>query len=137
MTQVAQVKVRFYGGGQNVSINGPEGPTEPSTQPQWVLDQTADGTLVAYRTTNTMLSTWKLNFTSLTKADWLALRQFFYSGAIGPTNTFTYVHTDLKLYAGCRFLQPSLDAQRVNGNEYRVNLTMLVPGQISANPEVD
>lgn len=134
---IAQTLVQFVCNGFKISINGPEGPTDPETQPQFVFDQAADLTPYCYQTTETVMSTWVLPFNNLTKADWLALRTFFYNQAMGPTNLFTYTHTDKKIYANCRFWQPSLKVQRRSGFDMSVQITLLVPGFVTANPEVD
>ena len=125
---MGQSKVRFSASGTNCDVEGPEGNIDVSPQPQWVTDQTADLTRIAYRTTNTVLSTVKLQLNNLTKAQWQALRSFFFTAVKGPELPFSYTHTDGTTYSNCRFAMPTLEPRRVNGNEYAVAITMDVPG---------
>lgn len=124
---MASSKVTFALGGTSIQVEGPDGPTDPAVQPQWVTDQTADLTRISYRTTNTVLTTWKMQLSNLTKASMQALRSFFYTTAKGPENTFTYTHTDGQTYTA-RFAMPALEPKRANSNEYSVALVLEVAG---------
>lgn len=123
-----QSKVQFVRGGTTISIEGPDGGCDISPQPNWVTDQTADLTRISYRTTNTLKTTVKMQLNNLTLASWKLLRDFFYNTALGPTNSFSYTHTDGQVYSGCLFAMQNLDAKRANQNEYAVALTLEVPG---------
>lgn len=123
-------KVTFAIGGTSIQVEGPDGPTDVSMQPQWVTDQTADLTRISYRTTSTVKTTWKLQLSNLTLASWKALRGFFYSTAAGPENAFTYTHTDGTVYANCRFAMTQLEPRRANANEIAVSVTIEVPGHV-------
>lgn len=123
----ASSKVGFTLGGTSIQVEGPDGPTDVSVQPQWVTDQTADLTRISYRTTSTALTTWKLQLSNLTLASMKALRSFFYTTAKGPENTWTYTHTDGQTYTA-RFAMTNLEPKRANANEYSVALTIEVSG---------
>ena len=127
---MAQSKVRFAYSGTNCDVEGPEGNIDVSPQPQWVTDQTADLTRIAYRTTNTVMSTVKLQLNNLTKAQWQALRSIFFTTVKGPELAFSYTHTDGTTYTNCKFAMTTMEPRRVNGNEYSVSITMDVPGFI-------
>jgi hypothetical protein len=126
-------KVIFTKDAVTIHVEGPDGQTDPNVQPQWVTDQTADLTRIAYKTTDTILTTWKMTLNNLTRASMQALRSFFYTTVHGPEATFSYTHTDGLVYT-VRFAQADLQFRRGNNNEFSVPLTLEVAGFVDTAP---
>jgi hypothetical protein len=122
--------VTFAIGGTSVTVNGPPGPTDVGALPQTTIDRAADNTLFSYRHTSTKLWVWSIGLKDLTAAQKDALEDFFLDTAIGPTNAFTYTHTDGTAYANCRFISTELRFQRVNGDVWDVPVQIQVPSQV-------
>lgn len=123
--------VSFAIGGTTVTVNGPPGPTDVSAMPQHTVDRAADHTLWSYRHTTTKLWLWTIGLRDLTAAQKDALEDFFLDTAAGPTNPFTYTHTDGTAYANCRFVQPQLQFQRVNEAVWDVQIQIQSPTQVA------
>lgn len=89
-------------------VNGPEGPsTTIRARSGFVTEETADFTRVVYRTTTSKKDEWTLTLSQLTDAQKSALQTYFDDTAKGPTNTFTYEHTDGNTYTA-RFVDTEL-----------------------------
>jgi len=105
-----------------VTVSGPSGPTQVDLQTGFVSDLSADFTRFSYRTTSNFLRQWTISLPNLTTAQKNDLETYFRNTAKGPTNTFTYVHTDGTSYANCRFVDTSLRFTRLNDNEWSVQV---------------
>lgn len=103
-----------------VSVPGPPGPTQIDLLTGWVTGLSADFTRFAYRTTSSFRRQWSLNLSGLTTTQKNNLETYFRDTAKGPTNTFTYVHTDGTSYASCRFIDTDLRWTRLNNDEWAV-----------------
>ena len=105
-----------------VTVAGPAGATQVDLLTGFVSDLSADFTRFAYRTTSNFLRQWTLNLSNLTTAQKNDLETYFRDTAKGPTNTFTYVHTDGTSYASCRFVDTELRWSRLNDQEWSVQV---------------
>ena len=123
--------VSFTIGGTTVTVNGPAGPTDLSALPLTAADRAADHTLWSYKYTSTKKWVWGMTLNDLTAAQKDALEDFFTDTAIGPSNAFTYVHTDGASYSNCRFLSTELKWQRVNERIWSVPIQFEVPSQVA------
>ena len=101
-----------------VEVSAPAGPTQVDLMTGWVSDLSADFTRFAYRTTSNFLRQWTLNLPNLTTAQKNSLETYFRDTAKGPTNTFTYIHSDGTSYATCRFVDTELRWTRLNDAEW-------------------
>ncbi len=116
--------VKFVKGGTDIDINGPPDPQEVSEFPQFVTAQTINGTRFVYRTHSATVSQWVLRLENLTTAMKTALRDFYITDVVGPTNTFTYTHTDGTAYTA-RFVDPAVPVfSRNNSNNWNVTIRL-------------
>lgn len=113
-----------------VTVNGPVSPTDVEDYPKWVTDLSAGYTRIVYKLTAATLLTWVLQFDAITGTQKSNLTTFFHSTAEGPTNTFTYVHTDGGSYTA-RFLDTALRWQRVDGNTWRLTVRLELTAQVA------
>ena len=123
--------VSFTIGGTTATVNGPKGDTDVSLLPQTVTDLAADYTRYSYRYTSTNKWLWSVRLSDLTAAQKLAFEDFFRNTAIGPSNAFTYVHTDGASYANCRFVNTELRWMRENEKLWGVQVQIEVPSQVA------
>lgn len=92
-----------------IRIKGPAFVGQPvSLVRQFVSDRTADGTRYTYHLTNSTKWEWELQFRDLAREEKRELEEFFRAHARGPSQSFTYTHTDGTVYAGTRFAQDIL-----------------------------
>ena len=112
------------------TVNGPVS-SDPAAYPMFVTDQSANHTRWVYQTTSTKKWLWTLKFQDLTGAQKDALEDYFQNTAKGPTNTFTYVHTDGASYANCRFADVELQFTRNNANNWDVTVRIESPTQVA------
>lgn len=76
------------------------------------------------RTKAARITQWLLTFRDLSAADKAALQTFFLSTADGPTNLFTYTHTDGVTVSDCRFMDTELSFERENDNVWHTSVTI-------------
>lgn len=112
------------------TVNGPVS-TDPGAYPMWVTDQTPNHTRFVYQLTSVKKWLWTLKFQDLTGVQKAALENYFHNTAQGPTNTFTYTHTDGQTYANCRFADTELQFVRNNGNQWDVTIRIESPNQVA------
>ena len=112
-----------------VTVNGPT-TTTVTQEPVTVHAETEDHTIWAYKPTSTEVSTWDFTLVDLTLAMKNNFHAFFYDDAVGPTNTFTYTHTDGTAYTLCRFLQNTLQWSRRSSALWDVAVRIRVPIEI-------
>lgn len=112
------------------TVNGPE-TTDVGAYPMFVTDQAANHARWTYQTTSTKKWLWTIKLRDLTAAQKDALEDYFQSTAKGPTNTFTYIHTDGASYANCRFVDTDLQFTRNNANNWDVSVRIEVPSQVA------
>lgn len=110
-------------------VNGPPGPTDAGALPMFVTDLAANYTRWTYQSTSTKKWLWTLHLTDLTAAQKDALEDYFLDTAKGPTNTFTYIHTDGTSYANTRFVDTDLKFERGNGKVWNVTVIIEVQTQ--------
>lgn len=113
-----------------VTVNGPAD-TRVTQEPISVHGVTEDYTIYSYRPTSTKVSTWQMTLMDLTNAMKQNFHDFFYTRAIGTTNTFTYTHTDGVEYTSCRFLQDRLEWTRTSSKLWNVSIQMRVPSEVT------
>lgn len=112
-------------------VNGPSDPAEVAAYPRFVSDLAANYARWTYQTTGTKLWLVTLKLTDLTAAQKDALEDYFLDTAKGPTNTFTYVHTDGNSYSNCRFADTELQFSRHNGKVWDATVRIESPTQFS------
>lgn len=121
------------GSGENaVELNGPTSPTEVSQWPQHVTDRTVDGTRFTYKKNDVVLNDWNMNFNSITTAQKTAFDQWFRDVVEGPTNPFTYTHTDGEDYTNCRLIENSLQWRRIDNQTWELTLRIEVPSEVNS-----
>jgi hypothetical protein len=111
------------------TVNGPEDPGDISAYPMFVSDLAANYSRWTYQTTSTKKWLWTLKLRDLTASQKAALETYFQDTAKGPTNTFTYVHTDGASYANARFADTELQFQRHNPNIWDCQVRIEVENQ--------
>ena len=112
-----------------VTVNGPKSSSVLS-EATTVHGETEDHTVFAYRPTNTEVDTWTMTLVELTNAMKLALHDFFYTQVRGSNDLFTYTHTDVVAYPGCRFLQDKLTWRRASKALWNVEVKIRVPSEV-------
>jgi hypothetical protein len=107
-----------------VTLNGPVGgqPVEPTAR--FVSGKTVNGTRYAYQKNQITQSIWALQFNDLTAAQKTSLLTFFQDTAKGPTNTFSYTHTDGTAYTGVRFAESVLQFQRLDSEFFTCQIRL-------------
>ena len=72
-----------------------------------------------------------LSFRDLTAAQKTALQTYFNDVAKGPSNTFSYTHTDGTVYAGVRFLDNVLEFSRIDGGAFfTCSIKLLIAAEV-------
>lgn len=115
-----------------VTVNGPAGSTAVDQFPQFVTDRSADGTRYTYQIHDTVINEWELRLSQLTTAQKTAFDQWFRDTVKGPTETFTYKHTDDTEYTNCRFVDPALRWQRASNNTWDLTVRIEVPSEVNS-----
>lgn len=89
-------------------IIGPKGPTNQQNASAYNISRTGAGAAVVYETIDPADAPmfWTLEFNGLTAAEKASL-EAAWTTAAGPSNTFSYIHTDGVTYTA-RFLNESL-----------------------------
>ena len=102
-----------------VTMNGPVGAGQ-NVRPQarFVSGRTVNGTTYAYQKNEMTQNVWVLDFRDLTAAQKTALQTYFNDTAKGPSNTFSYTHTDGTTYTGVRFIDNVLEFSRIDGGKF-------------------
>ena len=102
-----------------VTMNGPVGGGQ-NVRPQarFVSGRTVNGTTYTYQKNSMTQNIWVLDFRDLTAAQKTALQTYFNDVAKGPSNTFSYTHTDGTAYSGVRFMDNVLDFSRIDGGKF-------------------
>ena len=117
--------------GASATVNGPTGSTGIDNLENYVSEFTADKSLIVYQTSNSVKDVWTLNLSELTTAQKNELQTFFDTHAKGPTNAFSYVHTNGETFTSCRFLDRGLRWTR-KGGAWDVTVRLLVPQRINS-----
>ena len=113
-----------------VTLNGPVGGGQ-NVRPQarFVSGRTVNGTTYTYQKNSVTQNIWVLNFRDLTAAQKTNLQTYFNDVAKGPSNTFSYTHTDATVYTGVRFVDNVLAFSRIDGGKFfscQIKLLMAV-----------
>jgi hypothetical protein len=117
-----------------VTMNGPVGGGQ-SVRPQarFVSGRTVNGTTYAYQKNDVTQNIWVLAFQDLTAAQKIALQTYFNDVAKGPSNTFSYTHTDATVYAGVRFIDNVLEFSRIDGGKFfSCQIKLLIAAEVDA-----
>ena len=115
-----------------VTMNGPGGGGQ-NVRPQarFVSGRTVNGTTYAYQKNSMTQNIWVLDFRDLTAAQKTALQTYFNDVAKGPSNTFSYTHTDGTTYTGVRFMDNVLDFNRIDGGKFfSCQIRLLVAAEV-------
>ena len=115
-----------------VTMNGPVGGGQ-NVRPQarFVSGRTVNGTTYAYQKNSMTQNIWVLDFRDLTAAQKTALQTYFNAVAKGPSNTFSYTHTDGTTYTGVRFMDNVLDFNRIDGGKFfSCQIRLLVAAEV-------
>lgn len=108
-------------------ITGPSAPTPVSQAPKYVSEVSEGGQRFVYKANAATRFMWVLNFVDLTATEKANLQTYFDGTAQGPTNTFTYTHTDGTARTGVRFVDTSLNWQRSGPALWAVTVTLELP----------
>lgn len=108
-------------GSESITISGPasDQPIEPLAQ--YVTDIAQNGTRYSYRMSSGENRTWSLQLDFLTTEEKDDLESFYHDVVGGPSETFTWLHTDGNSYTA-RFINTNLPWQRVFSNLWKVAL---------------
>ena len=115
-----------------VVMNGPIGGGQ-SVRPkaQFVSGQTVNGTTYVYQKNDVTQNVWVLSFRDLTAAQKTALQTYFQDTAKGPSNTFSYTHTDGTTYTGVRFVDNVLEFSRIDGGAFfSCSIKLLIAAEV-------
>ena len=115
-----------------VTMNGPVGGGQ-NVRPQarFVSGRTVNGTTYDYQKNSMTQNIWVLDFRDLTAAQKTALQTYFNDVAKGPSNTFSYTHTDGTTYTGVRFMDNVLDFNRIDGGKFfSCQIRLLVAAEV-------
>ena len=117
-----------------VSLNGPVGGGQDvRPQARFVSGRTVNGTTYAYQKNSRTQNIWVLNFRDLTAAQKKKLQTYFNDTAKGPSNTFTYKHTDGTTYTGVRFMDNVLEFSRIDGGKFfSCQIRLLISAEVNA-----
>jgi hypothetical protein len=113
-------------------LPGPENATGIDNAARFVSGKTADHTTIVYKVASASYDTWTIALTGLTTSQKNALQTYFDDTAAGPTNAFSYVHTDGTTYTNCRFVDTSLRWQRRNDDEWDVTIRIEKAARINS-----
>ena len=106
-----------------MAINGPVS-TDIVEKPFTVHAETANYTVFTYQKTNQRATDWTLVFDAISDSQKQLINNFFYNVAIGPTNTFTYEHSDGNTYTA-RLLDDRLQWRRLP-NQWALTLRLRI-----------
>jgi hypothetical protein len=117
-----------------VTLNGPVGGGQDvRPQARFVSGRTVNGTTYAYQKNSMTQNIWVLNFRDLTAAQKIALQTYFNDTAKGPSNTFSYTHTDGTAYTGVRFMDNVLEFDRIDGGKFfSCQIRLLIAAEVNA-----
>jgi len=115
-----------------VTMNGPVGGGQSvRPQPRFVSGRTVNGTTYTYQKNDQTQNVWVLDFRDLTAAQKVLLQTYFNDVAKGPSNTFTYVHTDATIYLGVRFIDNVLEFSRIDGGAFfSCSIKLLIAAEV-------
>jgi hypothetical protein len=102
-----------------VTMNGPVGGGQ-NVRPKarFVSGRTVNGTTYTYQKNDMTQNVWVLAFKDLTAAQKALLQTYFNDVAKGPSNTFSYTHTNAVTYTGVRFIDNVLEFNRIDGGKF-------------------
>lgn len=113
----------------SVAINGPTAPTNIEQRPRFARLSSDAGRSYSATLSGSELEVWTLNFDSLTGTQKADLANFFENTAHGPSDTFSYTHTDGETYTA-RFSETMLKWTRQNeqlwGCTIRLEITAVI-----------
>ena len=117
-----------------VVMNGPVGGGQSvRPQPRFVSGRTVNGTTYTYQKNDQTQNVWVLDFRDLTKAQKVLLQTYFNDVAKGPSNTFSYTHTDATTYTGVRFIDNVLEFSRIDGGAFfSCSIKLLIAAEVDA-----
>ena len=117
-----------------VTLNGPIGGGQAvRPQARFVSGRTVNGTTYAYQKNSMTQNIWVLEFRDLTAAQKALLQTYFNDTAKGPSNTFTYVHTDGTSYSGVRFMDNVLEFSRIDGGKFfSCQIKLLIAAEVES-----
>ena len=115
-------------------INGPVGGGQSvRPQPRFVSGRTVNGKTYTYQKNDVTQNIWVLAFNDLTAAQKIALQTYFTAVAKGPSNTFSYTHTDATVYTGVRFVDNVLEFSRIDGGAFfSCQIKLLIAAEVDA-----
>lgn len=126
---VFKTTVNFNDGATSININGPL-PSEVELLARTVSEQSANYDMRTYQLTSKKLRRWALTFTDLLIAQKDDLINFFTDSVVGPSNTFTYTHTDGTIYTAVRLVNDSLQLRRTEPGIFTVSMILEFDAQL-------
>ena len=115
-----------------VTMNGPVGGGQDvRPKARFVSGRTVNGTTYTYQMNDQTQNVWVLDFRDLTAAQKVLLQTYFQDTAKGPSNTFSYTHTDGTTYTGVRFLDNVLEFSRIDGGKFfSAQIRLLIAAEV-------
>lgn len=114
------------------TVNGPDGDQPYDSIANYVTALTQGGNRYSYKKSAASQKLWTLSFKFVTSSQRAALQTFFDGTAKGPTNTFTYIHTNGQSLT-VRFAQPQLTWSRVTPNVWATSIQLeIVAGNVNS-----
>lgn len=116
-----------------VTMNGPVGGGQ-SVRPQarFVSGRTVNGTTYTYQKNAVTQNVWVLEFRDLTAVQKKNLQTYFNDVAKGPSNTFSYTHTDDTTYTDVRFMDNVLEFDRIDGGKFfSCQIRLLIAAEVN------
>ena len=115
-----------------VTMNGPVGGGQDvRPKARFVSGRTVNGTTYTYQKNDQTQNVWVLDFRDLTAVQKTALQTYFQDTAKGPSNTFSYTHTDGTTYTGVRFLDNVLEFSRIDGGAFfSCSISLLIAAEV-------
>ena len=115
-----------------VTMNGPVGGGQDvRPKARFVSGRTVNGTTYTYQKNDQTQNVWVLDFRDLTAAQKTALQTYFQDTAKGPSNTFSYTHTDGTTYTGVRFVDNVLEFSRIDGGKFfSAQIRLLIAAEV-------
>lgn len=127
----ADAQIRLTKDATVVDLPGPpSGGTTVRNPVNYVTGATVDGMRYAYQTSASARRLWTIPLADLSAANKADLESFF-ALVGGPSQEWSYRHTDGTSYAGVRFVTPGLEFVRLNPRQWATTITIETAGAVS------
>jgi len=114
----------------SVEVTGAQPGQEAPVLPLFVSGMTGNHGIYSYQKTSTKKRKWSVPFNNVSTTDKNNLEDFFHDTAKGPTNPFTYTHTDGTAYANTRFAENQFSPRRDGPDQWSFTISLFIESQI-------